>query len=370
MKTARRIRDLALVPVLSILLALLVGSFLIIGSSLAGPTGLNIGLPVVAYLALLDGAFGSPTGIVNTIVASAPMVFTGLAVGVGFKAGLFNIGGTGQVLVGGFCAALAGAAVASLPIPLAVTIAIAAGALGGAIYGLIPGLLKAFTGAHEVVSTIMLNSLAAFAIIGLVNDVFKITGPTFARTADVGNAALPVLFGRNGNVGVILAVAVIPLVYWLIWRTTLGFEIRTVGANPSAARYAGMNPRFLIVFTMSLCGLFAGMGGTLEILALGYYPAVFGTSIGFAGITVALLGRAHPVGILLSAILLGAFRAGAPAMQIEAKVPVEIVDVIQALILLFLAAESIVRRFVRVRVAAGPPEELKTVSETYGRPAI
>jgi simple sugar transport system permease protein len=367
MTVLRRIWTLSVIPLASILLALLVGSLLIIVSGLAVPGGsINFALPFIAYAALLDGALGRETAIINTLVAATPMVFTGLAVGFGFKAGLFNIGGTGQVLVGGFVAALTGASVATLPVPVAVTIAIVAGAIAGGLYGLIPGVLKAYTGAHEVVSTIMLNSIASFVIIGLVNDVFKITGPSFARTADIGNAALPVIFGRSGNVGILLALAVIPIVYWLIWRTTLGFEIRTVGANPSAARYAGMNPRFLIVFAMTLCGLFAGLGGTMEILALGYYPAVFGSTIGFAGITVALLGRSHPVGIMLSALLLGAMRAGAPSMQIEAKVPVEIVDVIQALILIFLAAEAIVRRLVRVRAPSIQGDELRTVSQSYG----
>jgi general nucleoside transport system permease protein len=357
----------AIVPVLSILLALFFGSLLIILSSLVTTNGkLDISLPVVAYKALLVGAFGSDKAIVNTLAAATPLVFTGLAVGVGFKAGLFNIGGTGQVLIGGFSAALVGAAVAHQPVPIAVTLALLAGALGGAVYGFIPGALKAFTGAHEVVSTIMLNSLAAFVIVGLVNDVFKIEGPSFARTADVGNALLPVLIGRNGHIGILLALAVVPIVYFLLWRTTIGFEIRTVGANPSAARYAGMSPRRLIVITMSLCGLFAGIGGAMEILSLGYYPAVFGTTIGFAGITVALLGRAHPVGILLGAILLGAMRAGAPAMQIEAKVPVELIDVIQGLILLFLAAEVVIRRFVRIRAKGVAPDELKTISRSYG----
>ena len=214
--------------------------------------------------------------------------------GVGFKAGLFNIGGTGQVLVGGFFAALVGSLVAQQPPLIAVPVAVLAGALGGALYGFIPGALKAFTGAHEVVVTIMLNSLAAFAIVGLVNDIFKITGPTFARTGDVGNAALPVLFGRDGNLGIFIAFAMVPIAYFLIYRTTLGFEIRTVGANPSAARYAGMSPRRLIILTLSLCGLFAGLAGAIEILSLGYYPAVFGTTIGFAGITVALLGQIAP----------------------------------------------------------------------------
>jgi simple sugar transport system permease protein len=390
--TARRIWALAVIPISSIILALLVGSLLIIASSLATGASLNPLLPVIAYESLLEGATGlnlinldaadvpSPTlsvdieralrALTSTVAAASPLVLTGLAVGVGFKAGLFNIGGTGQVLVGGFMAGLAGAAVAGQPVPVAVTVALVAGALGGTFYGFIPGALKAFTGAHEVVSTIMLNSLAAFIIVGLVNDVFKITGPTFARTADVGNATLPILFGRNGNLGILITLAIIPITYFLIYRTTLGFEIRTVGANPSAARYAGMSPRRLIVLTMSLCGLFAGLGGAIEILTLGYYPAVFGTTIGFAGITVALLGRAHPVGILLAGLLLGAMRAGAPAMQINANVPIEIIDVLQGLILLFLAAEIIIRRLLRIRAEQVTPGELGTVARTYGEGTV
>jgi simple sugar transport system permease protein len=154
----------------------------------------------------------------------------------------------------------------------------------------------------------------------------------------------------------------------LVYRTTLGFEIRTVGENPSAARYAGMSPRSLIILTMSLCGLFAGLAGAIVILDQGYYPAVFGTTIGFTGITVALLGRAHPVGILLAALLLGGMEAGAPAMQITAKVPSEIIGVIQGLILLFLAAEVLIRSTFRIRAGRDTPTaaELTTVSASYG----
>jgi ABC-type uncharacterized transport system permease subunit len=387
MATLRRFWALATVPIVSIVLALLVGSILIVLSSLATEKQINLMLPLVAYESLLQGATGlsfldvagrsitiapsinpdqAARALTSTFAAASPLVLTGLAVGVGFKAGLFNIGGTGQVLVGGFVAALVGAGMAHQPVPVAVTVSILAGALGGAVYGFIPGALKAFTGAHEVVSTIMLNSLASLIIVGLVNDVFKITGPTFARTADIGNAALPILFGRNGNLGIVISVVLVVLIDILIYRTPLGFEIRTVGANPSAARYAGMSPRRLIVLTMSLCGMLAGLAGAFEILSLGYYPAVFGTTIGFAGITVALLGRAHPVGILLAAILLGAMRAGAPAMQITAKIPIEIIDVIQGLILLFLAAESVIRHLIRSRAERVTPGELGTVSRTYG----
>jgi simple sugar transport system permease protein len=159
----------------------------------------------------------------------------------------------------------------------------------------------------------------------------------------------------------------VPLAYLLIYRTTLGFEIRTTGANPDAARYAGMSPRRLIILTMSLCGLFAGLAGTIEILTLGYYPAVYGTTIGFAGITVALLGRANPIGILLAALLLGGLRAGAPAMQITADIPSEIIDVIQGLILIFLAGEVVIRRVLRVRGDRATPSELSTVERSYGQ---
>lgn len=382
----RRAYAISIIPIISIILALLLGSILIIISSVIQGK-LNLLLPIVAYESLIQGATGlsfldvkgstitfaisvnperAARALTNTMQASAPLVLTGLAVGLGFKGGLFNIGGTGQVLVGGFTAALVGAAVSQLPVPIAVTIAVVAGALGGAAYGFIPGFLKAYTGAHEVVVTIMLNSLAAVVIVGLVNDIFKMVGPTFARTADVGNAALPIILGRDGSIGILIALAVVPIAYVLIYRTTLGFEIRTTGANPSAARYAGMRPRRLIILTMSLCGLFAGLAGTIEILNLGYYPAVFGTGIGFAGITVGLLGRAHPVGILLAAVLLGAMRAGAPAMQITAKIPIEIIDVIQGLILLFLAAEVVIRQVFRIRAERATPGELKSVTASYG----
>lgn len=385
--TLRRVWTLSVVPLASIFLALVVGSIIIMASSVVTTGSLDLTLPLVAYESLLEGATGlsflnpdnglalelaidpdrAARNLTSSIVATSPLILTGLAVGVGFKAGLFNIGGTGQVLMGGFFAALVGAAIADLPVPIAVTIAVLVGAAGGALYGMIPGALKAFTGAHEVVSTIMLNSLAAFVIVGLVNDVFKIVGPSFARTADVGNAAMPILFGRNGHFGIFIALALVPLTYFLLYRTTLGFEIRTTGANPSAARYAGMGPRRLIILTMSLCGMFAGLAGTLEILLLGYYPAVFGTTIGFAGITVALLGRSHPFGILFAALLLGAMRAGAPNMQIQAGVPVEIIDVIQGVILLFLAAEIVVRRLLRIRGAeSATGAELATVAKTYG----
>jgi simple sugar transport system permease protein len=282
------------------------------------------------------------------------------------KAGLFNIGATGQVLLGGLIAALVGTQVAGAPPLVAISLAMLSGMLAGALAGFIPGFLKAFTGAHEVVITIMLNALIQLIVSGLVNDVFRAPGFSFARTASVGNAALNGVGGTTLHLGVIFAIVCIPISYWLLWRTTVGFEIRAVGANPTAARYAGMNPRRTIILTMSLCGAFAGLAGAVEILRLGYYPAVFGTSIGFDGITVALLGRSNPIGIMLAALLLGAMRAGAPLMQIQARVPVEIIDVIQGVILVFLAAEAVVRRVFRLRAAGPGAGELQTITRTYG----
>jgi simple sugar transport system permease protein len=210
MTLLRRFYALSIIPIVAILLALLCGAILIILTSPASHGSLDFLLPIKAYEALLEGATGisfldtdgdtttlaislipSAQALTNTLVRASPLILTGLAVGLGFKAGLFNIGGNGQVLVGAFFAALTGAALAQQPVPIALTVAVLAGAIGGALYGFIPGALKAFTGAHEVVVTIMLNSLAAFAIVGLVNDIFWIQGPSFKRTADVGNAAMP-----------------------------------------------------------------------------------------------------------------------------------------------------------------------------------
>jgi simple sugar transport system permease protein len=367
----RRLAPQIALPLISILLAFAVASVLIIFSGIVTTGSIQLTLPIVAYASLIEGALGGVRQISNTLVVAAPLILTGLAVGVGFKAGLFNIGASGQVYMGGFVAAIVGVMVAGLPVPVAITLAIAAGAIGGAAIGFIPGFLKAYTGAHEVVTTIMLNALVQLVLAGLVTDIFAFPEASFARTAEIGNAQLPIVIGETIHVGVFLAFACVPIAWWLLYRATIGFQIRTVGANPSAARYAGMNPRRIIILTMSLCGLFAGLAGATDILKLGYYPAIYGTSIGFDGITVALLGRANPVGMMFAALLLGGMRAGAPLMQINADVPVEIIDVIQALILIFIAADSVVRHIFRIRGgAAAAPTELSTVTRSYGEQAV
>jgi simple sugar transport system permease protein len=258
---------------------------------------------------------------------------------------------------------------------VAIPAAVLAGMIGGAAYGFIPGALKAFTGAHEVVVTIMLNfvafSIISWAVSGPLIGTDPVVGPAcqvnFARTCDIGAAALPVIIGRNGHLGILFAAAAVPIAYWLLYRSITGFEIRTTGANPDAARYAGMQPRGVIVLTMSLCGLFAGLAGTTETLGEnGWLGASYRPPVGFAAIAVALLGRAHPIGILFAALLFGAMQAGSNNMQIITDLPPQMVDVLQAVILFFITADIVVRRIFRVREKAGEIVELSSVSRSYG----
>lgn len=353
----------AMLPVLATVLAFAIAAVIIIVSSTFTGLGFFPLLPLFAYGNLFAGAFGSGTALGNTLVAAAPLMLGGLAIGLGFKAGLFNIGVAGQFLGGAFTAAVVGSALASAPGAIAVTAAMLAGGAAGAALGFVPGYLKARTGAHEVVTTIMLNNATGLLLAWAVTDLVSASGFTFPRTGDVGNAALPVLLGRNLHLGVPLAILAIFIVRWLLERTTLGFEIRTVGANPNAARYAGMPPLVIVPLTMALSGLLGGLAGAVQLLGvIGFYATGISASVGFDSIAVALLGRSNPIGILFAALLFGAFRAGAPLMQITTRVPVEIIDVIQALIILFLAAEMIVRRVFRVHAAG--PETLGTTTVT------
>jgi len=365
----------AAIPFYSIVLAFVVAAIVIVVSSSFTRTGFDPLLPFSAYGRLLAGAFGSFNGISNTLVAAAPLMFGGLAVGLGLKAGLFNIGVAGQFLVGAFAAAAVGASLATAPTIVGMPLAMLAGALGGAAYGFIPGYLKARTGAHEVVTTIMLNSAAALLLTWAVNDLVRAPGFSFPRTGDVGQSALPILsftigeiiVGRNLHLGIAFAVVTIFIIRWILDRTTLGFEIRTVGANPSAARYAGMRPVFITALTMTMSGLLAGLAGAIQILGVtGFYAPGITASVGFDSIAVALLGRSDPIGILFAAILFGAFRAGAPLMQIETSVPIEVIDIIQALVILFLAADLIVRKVFRVRAPKVEITEMATVTGSWG----
>ncbi len=328
----------------------------------------NFLLPVEAYVALFRGAFGSLDAIVNTLKNATPLILAGFAVGIGFKAGLFNIGAYGQFLVGALAATAVALALDGASPFVAIPLSLLAGMAGGLLYGMIPGVLKAFRGAHEVVTTIMLNYVAIYLVSGVIGGPLRGEDVTYSRTDDLHAAILPIIVGDSGHLGILFAAAAVPIVWWFLYRSIIGFEVRTTGANSEAARYAGMNPRFLIVFTMSLCGLFAGLAGATEVLGeVGYMPASYSSTVGFDAIAVALLGRANPVGILLAGLLFGAMQAGAGAMQIQAGIPVQFVSVLQAIILFFLTAEILVRRIFRVRKAAEALGDVSGIADSYGQ---
>lgn len=371
---ARSIWAVVALPFISIVLALGVGAIVILASEVVVPgRPFDLTLPLTAYAALFEGALGSLDAIVNTVRAATPLVLGGLAVGLAFKAGLFNIGAQGQFLLGALGSVTVGVALNQASPFIAIPAALLAGAAAGAAWGFIPGLLKAISGAHEVVTTIMLNYVAVAVIAWAVSGPLDQPGSPSPITAQVGNAALPVIIGRNGHLGVLVALAAVLVVGWLLFRTTRGFEIRTVGANPDAARYAGMQPRLVVVLTMSLSGVLAGLAGATVVLGVTHYmTASFGTTVGFDSIAVALLGRSSPIGIVFAALLFGAMRAGAPLMQIQTQslIPAELVDVLQATILLFLVAHTVIRRVFKLRGVKAALEPTDTITGTYGRESV
>ena len=362
----RRIWAAVALPLIAIVLAALAGAIIIIVSELATGGGFDPGLVVDAYAALVDGAIGSQRAIVNTLVTSTPLILGGLSVALAFKAGLFNIGAQGQFLMGALAAVAVGVTLSDQPPVIAIVLSVLAGMAAGAFWGFIPGFLKAFTGAHEVVVTIMLNFVAVGVLTAMVSGPLDLAGSASPITADVGNAAYPIIIGTNGHLGILIALLAVAVVWWLLQRTTLGFEIRTVGANPDAARYAGMKPRRLIIITMSLAGLLAGLAGAGQLLGITHrMTASFGTTVGFDSIAVALLARTNPIGVIFAALLFGAMRNGASAMELQVGIPAELVEVLQAVLLLALVAAPVLRRVFRLRGASGGIEGPQTITRTY-----
>jgi len=346
------------VPVAAVLLAALVGAIILLVSGAS---------PIQAYGALLQGAFGSPSAIQRTLEKATPLMFSGLAVAFAFKAGLFNIGAQGQLLLGAITAAAVGFGIKGLPPFLHVSLALLAGGVAGALYGAIPGALKTYTGAHEVITTIMLNYIAINITDYLADGPFKDSsgGNIVARTPLVEESARIGTLGNIIPIGFIIAILAAALVWWILFHTTFGFEIRTVGLSPHAARYAGMKVARTIILTMVISGFLAGVGGAIETQGVvGRYQPGFNAGLGFDGITIALLGKTHPFGVIPAAILVGAMDAGASQMQFDAGVPNEIIDVIQALILFFIAADMIVRWIFRMRVE---DQDLPQLSTGWGQ---
>jgi len=428
--TLQRMVDVLGMPVLALTTAFIFGAVII------WITSGSLATVFEAYYGLIRGAFLKERGFSETLVATIPYVFLALGVSLGFKAGLFNIGVEGQFYIGTLAAAWVGQLTTSLPAVIHLPLAIGAGALGGAIWAGIPGYLKARTGAHEVINTIMMNYIAfrltEFLISGPMRDpqASAVQTPRISpnaelwtlysipeRLQDPMNALLaalalgfsawflahlwvrhrqskagtelapggrarrvPLIVGGlvglasffllppvtrmwwplqdpydRLHIGLFMAVMAAVVVWWLLWQTALGFSLRMVGANPNAARYGGVNISRNIVLAMALSGALAGIAGTIEVLGVSIchcMPLFFSSGYGFDSIAIALLGKNNPFGILASSFLFGAMRNGADTMELYSGVSKYVITIIQALVLLFVAAPDIVRWIYRIK----PPE--------------
>lgn len=363
----RRFLRPLLIPVLALLTALIVGALIM---WLFGDD------PVAAYRGLFKGAFGDGKAWARTIRKTIPLVFVGLSVAVAFKAGLFNIGASGQFVMGTLFSVWVGINFEGLPPILHVSLGLLAAIFGGALWGAIPGILKVTTGAHEVIVTIMLNYVAALIggwTVYAGGTQGQQPGPLWDPAAGAisqtpliyESAKLPWLVPPPYSVhyGVFIALAAVAVMWWLIYRMTKGFEIRTVGQNMGAARYSGIRVGWTIILTMMIAGALAGLAGGVETLGFNHkFAPEFGGGVGFDGITVALLGQTNPVGVMLAAFLFGALEGGASQMQFQSGVAADIIAVIQALVLAFVAAPTLIRQLYRIRKPVDEVESTPTVS--------
>ena len=339
-------RELFMVPLAAVMLALLFGALIMMATSVSPATILQ------SFIAMARGSVGSLHAISETLTATIPLVLAGLGIGLAFRAGLFNIGAEGQMVVGGLAAAIASFSLTGLPSIIHLPLVLMVGLAVGALYAAIAGFLRATTGAHEVISTIMLNLISFRLLDYFLRQPFiqKEGRSDPISKAVLESAELPRLLSfLDGNLrlhaGLFIMLAAVLLVYWLLYRSKLGFAFRISGENPQAARYAGIRSGLTIILAMAIAGALAGLAGATQITGvLGRASPGFSAGIGFDAIAVALLGRSHPVGILLAGLLFGALEAGGRQMQVDAGVSIDLISIIQALIIIFVAAPLLVKR--------------------------
>lgn len=388
----RSIWQVISIPLLAILTGLIIGAILIaltsttvyeaFGESFLGGMGTAFREIFDSYRSLFSGSLGDPVRIVNalssgdaeeirsainpfleSLVQATPYIFAGLAVALGFRAGLFNIGVEGQLFIGAACATFVGYAVKGLPVYIHMPLAFIAGGLGGALWGFIPGFLKATTGGHEVINTIMMNYIAFRLTEWLLSGPMTRPGSGGMPISPVieESAQIPQFFQSpiRFHLGFFFALGIAYLVWWLLFKTKWGLTLRIAGTSPRAAKYAGINVPSTIMVGMALSGGLAGLAGATQILAVNRSMALgLSSGYGFDSIALALIGNNHPLGVVLSSILFGVLRNGATRMMVVARVPIDIIDVVQAIILMFVAAPAIIRSIYRLRE---PKEEETTV---------
>lgn len=352
------------ITLLAVLSALIVGALIIILSDVErlgnGEVGAAFSELGNAYWSLVRGSVGSLRAISETFNNSTPFIIAGVSIALAFKTGLFNIGATGQMMAGGLAATWVGF-VMDGPAVLQIPLALLAGVLGGALVGAVPGVLKARTGAHEVITTIMLNYIASFTILwALDSELFQRPDRTDPISKFISDSSkLPQLFGFLGlskdlfvHSGILIALLCVLGYWWFLERSKMGFEFQAFGQNPDAAEYAGMRAKRLTVFGMVVAGGIAGLAGGIEILGrYGYASQSFAGTIGFDAIAVALLGRSTPLGTMFSAILFGALQSGGREMQVATDINIDLIVVLRALIVMFIAAPLLVKSIWRVKSA-------------------
>lgn len=354
----------ALLPVFATLAALLVGALMLLA------LGAN---PLVAYAALVEGAFGSLNAIADTLVRATPLLFVGVGICIASRGGVTNIGGEGQFVVGALCAVLVGLSFPDGPALLVVPAALLAGMVGGAIWGGIPGLLKAHFNVNEILSTVMMNQIAVqgmnFLLIGPLMDPVQLQRASrIPQTARISPAFdLPRLAPTRLHLGTLLAILMAVLVYILLWRTTLGYRIRAVGLNKEAARYAGINVPRYIALSLALSGALAGLAGAVQIYGVNFRMFTDGSatgftgSAGFHGIVAALFGQLHPLGTIPAAFLFGGLLVGANKLQRAVQVPAALIVTLNGLVVVFVVSTELWRqKRARRRVIERPLERDET----------
>jgi simple sugar transport system permease protein len=336
-----------LMPLLAAIAALLVGAVMLLLLKVN---------PLVAYGALVEGAFGSNNAIADTLVKATPLLLVGVGICIAFRGGVINIGGEGQLVVGAVLSTLVGLLFPDAPGWAIIPLALLAGFVGGAIWGGIPGLLKAYFNVNEILSTIMMNQIAVqamnFLLRGPMIDPVQLEAasriPQTARLSRLFD--LPRLIPTRLHMGSIIAVLIAILVFILLWRTTTGYRIRAVGLNPSASRYAGIHVRRYIVLALLLSGAFAGLAGAVQVFGVHHRMFTDGSatgftgSAGFNGIVAALFGQLHPIGTIPASILFGALLVGANAMQRAVQVPSALITALNGLLVVFVVSTDLWRR--------------------------
>lgn len=360
----RRIIRPLVVPVLSIMTAFLIGALVIIFTAENPLIGLQ--KVIDGYWGIIEGAILRENGRLNTLVAMTPLILTGLAVALPFRAGLFNIGAEGQFMIGALCGTLVGVYVDLPPIihPIAVMLA---GFSGGMFWGFIPGVLKAWLGSHEVINTIMLNFIAIFFVDWMVRGPIKDPNPSTVQTLPLLETAhLARLTGRL-HLGFFVAILVAVLAYYFLFKTTWGFSLRTTGQNPNAAEYAGIRPKWQYIIAMMLGGGMGGLAGILEVQGVvsRVLSEGFDADYGFDGIAVSLLALNNPIAVIPAAFIFAALRIGGDYLQIRAGLSIHVVSILRALILLFVSAPTIIRYIYRVRVKTDV-EKTKVLTSGWG----